>query len=129
MTNLNSPIPPVGRSRSAAPAPPSGCRAHPRSPVPARAELLVRRFFDRVCSISALFPLFFYGGPRQRRSMQHHRHVHRCHQHTADRRCRTHRSGGPDRRQRATGRTRSRTRQKRGISRIAPPPIREPRGC
>lgn len=127
MTNLNSPMPPVGRPRPAAPAPPGGCPACPLCC--RRAEMLVRRLFDRVCRISALFPLFFYGGPRQRRSMRHHRHVHRCHQHTADRRCRTHRSGGPGRRQRATGRPRSRPHQKRGISRIAPPPIREPRGC
>jgi len=127
MTNLNSPMPPVGESRPAAPAPPSGCPALARWR--GRAERLVRRFFDRVCPFSARFPLFFYGGPRPRRSMRRHRHVPRCQQHTVARCCRAHRSGGPDRRQRAPGRPRSRTRQKRGISRIAPPPIREPRGC
>jgi len=93
-----------------------------------RAEMLVRRFFGRVCPLSARFPLFFYGSACQRRSMRDHRQVHRCHQHTAARRCRTHRSGGPGRQQRDPRRPRFRARQKQGISRIAPPPISEPRG-
>ena len=126
MTNLNSPMTPGGRPRPAAPAPPNGCPATALQC--SRVELLVRRFFDRICSISALFPLFFYGGPRPRRSMRHHRHVHRCHQHTAARRCRAHRSGGPDRPGRAPRRRRSGTGQKRGTSRIALPPTREARG-
>lgn len=125
MTNLNPPIPPVVRSRSAAPAP-HGCPAHPLCC--RRAELLVRRFFDRICSISALFPLFFYGGHRPGRLMRHHRHVPRCHQHTAARRCRAHRSGGPDRGEQAAGRRRSGAGRKGGTSRIAPGPTREPRG-
>ena len=125
MTNLNSPMTPAGRPRPAAPAPSNGCPVSPlQSP---RAELLVRGFFQRVCSISACFPLFFYGGTRPRRSMRHHRHVHRCHRHTAAQRCRAHRCGGSDRWERAPGRRRSGAGRKRGTSRIAPVPIREPR--
>lgn len=126
MTNLNSPMTPVGRPRSAAPAPPNGCPASPLQR--RRAELLVRAFFERVCPFSAHFPLFFYGGPRPRRSMRHHRHVHRCHQHPAARRCRAHQSGEPDRRERTPRRWESRAGRKRRTSRIALPPIREPRG-
>lgn len=126
MTNLNPPMPPTVRSRSAAPGAPIDC------PVDAlqcpRATSLVRGFFERLCRFSARFPLFFYGGPRPRRSMRHHHHVRRCRQHTAARRCRAHRSGGPDQRQRAPRRRRSDTGRKRGTSRIALPPIREARG-
>ena len=131
MTNLNPPIPPpVVRSRTAAPGAPHGCPAHPLCC--RRVELPVRGFFERLCRILALFPLFFYGDPRPGRSMRHHRHVPRCHQHTAARRCRAHRSDGPDCRERVPGRSpgrrRSRTRQKWGTSRIALIPTREPRG-
>ena len=126
MTSLNSPTPPVGCPRPAAHALSIGCPAHA---LPFRsAERLARRFFGRVCSISALFPLFFYGGPRPRRSMRHHRHTPRCHQHSAARRCRAHRSGGPDRRERPAEPRRSRVGRKRRNSRIAQSPIREPRG-
>ncbi len=116
----------TGRPRSAAPAPPNGCPASPLQRP--RAELLVRGFFQRVCSISALIPLFFYGGPRPRRPMRHHRQVHRFHQHPAARRCRAHRRGGPDHRGLAPGRRRFQTGGKRRASRIAPSAIREPRG-
>lgn len=101
----------------------------PRRPAPVpRTELLVRRFFDRICSISARFPLFFYGGSRPRRYMRYHRHVHRCHQHPAARRCRAHRRSGPDGLERVPRPRRSGTGRTRGTSRIARPPIREPRG-
>lgn len=127
MTNLNFPMPPVVRSRFAAPGAPIDCPAdalqHPR------ATSLVRGFVERLCRTSALCPLFFYGGRRPGRPMRHHRHVHKCHQHTAARRCRAHRSGGPDRPERAPGRRRSRAGRTRGTSRIAQPSIREPRGC
>jgi hypothetical protein len=93
MTNLHLPPPPLDDSR---PAPPSGCPARPLCH--RRADLLVRGFFEGVCSISACFPLFFYGGIRRRRPMGHHRHVPRWHHHTAARRGRAHRSGGADRR-------------------------------
>ena len=61
--------------------------------------------------------------------MRHHRHVHGCHQHGAARRCRAHHSGGPDRREKLAGPRRSRVDRRRWTSRIALPPVREPRGC
>ncbi len=126
MTNLNSPMTPVDRPRPAAPAPPNGGHLSPlQSP---RAELLVRRLFQRFRWFSAHSPLFFYGGRRPRRSMRHRCHAPRCHQHTAARHCRAHRRGGPDGRERVPCPGRSRTSRKRGTSRIALPPIREPRG-
>ncbi len=126
MTNLNSPMPPVVRPRSAAPDPRHGCPADAIRC--SRAELLVRAFFGRLCWFSARLPLFFYGGRRPRRSMRHRCHAPRCNQHTAARRCRAHRRGGPDRRERVPRPRRSDATRKRGSSRIAPAPIREPRG-
>lgn len=126
MTNLNPPMSPVPRLDSAAPGAPHGCPADSlHNP---RTERLVRGFFERLCPILPRFPMFFYGGFRPRRSMRHHRHVSRWHQHTAARRCRAHRSGGPDPRERATGRRRSRICQEWVNSRIGQPPIREARG-
>lgn len=126
MTNLNSPMPPVVRPRTVAPGAPNGCPAH--APRRSRAELLVRRLFQRLCWFSAHSPLFFYGGRRPRRSMRHRCHAPRCHQHTAARSCRAHRRGGPDGQERVPRPGRSRTSRKRETSRIALPPIREPRG-
>lgn len=110
------------------------CRARPerlpcpRSPVPPRGDA-GQRGIRATLWFSARSPLFTCRGPRPRRRMRHHRHARRCHQHTAARRCRAHRSSGPDCRERAPGRRRSGTGQRRGgTSRIAPAPIREPRG-
>jgi hypothetical protein len=60
--------------------------------------------------------------------MQHHRHVPSCHERAATRRCRAHRSGGHDRRQRVPRTRRSRADRKWETSRIASLAIREPRG-
>ena len=126
MTNLNSPMPPVGRSRSAASPALVDCPAHTLWCRP--GELLVRRLFQRFRWFSAHSPLFFCRGRRPRRSMRHRCHAPRCHHHAAARSCRAHRNGGPDRRAEVPRQGGSRISRKRGTSRIAPAPIREPRG-
>jgi hypothetical protein len=59
----------------------------------------------------------------QRRSMRHHRHVHRCHRPHPARRCRAHRRFVVARRRRRP--TSSSIPQDRGTSRIGPAPSRE----
>ena len=60
--------------------------------------------------------------------MRHHRHVPRCHQPPAARRCRTQRSARANRQRRLPRVERSCAYGRRGTSRIGHPAVRDPRG-